>query len=81
MAAILVFFCFHANWPSWPRSKLNILLNFTFGKKKVLVTVGVAFYLKLFRHLHASYMEYSKVQTLKAHKSYKIVLIYANVIV
>ena len=30
MAAILVFFCFHANWPLWPRSRLNILLNFTF---------------------------------------------------
>ena len=25
MAAILVFFCFHANWPFWHRSKLNIL--------------------------------------------------------
>ena len=30
MAAILVFFCFHANWPLWPHSRLNILLNFTF---------------------------------------------------
>ena len=30
MAAILVFFCFHANWPLWPRSRLNILVNFTF---------------------------------------------------
>ena len=30
MAAILVFFCFHANWPLWPCSRLNILLNFTF---------------------------------------------------
>ena len=28
MAAILVFFCFHANWPLWPHSRLNILLNF-----------------------------------------------------
>ena len=27
---ILVFFCFHANWPFWPCSRLNILLNFTF---------------------------------------------------
>ena len=30
MAAILVFFCLIANWPFWPRSSLNILLNFTF---------------------------------------------------
>ena len=30
MAAILVFFCLIANWPFWPRSRLNILLNFTF---------------------------------------------------
>ena len=29
MAAILVFFCLIANWPSWPRSRVNILLNFT----------------------------------------------------
>ena len=32
-------------------------------------------------HFHASYMEYSRMQTLKAHKSYKIVLSYAHVIV
>ena len=30
MAAILVFFCLIANWPFWPRSRLNILFNFTF---------------------------------------------------
>ena len=36
--------------------------------------MGVAFYIKLFTRFHASYMEYSGVQTLKAHKSYKIVL-------
>ena len=41
----------------------------------------MAFYIKLFTHFHASYMEYSRVQTLKAHKSYKIVLSYAHVIV
>ena len=29
-AAILVFFSLIANWPFWPRSRLNILLNFTF---------------------------------------------------
>ena len=43
--------------------------------------MGVAFYIKLLTHFHASYMEYSRVQTLKAHKSYKIVLSYAHVIV
>ena len=46
MAAILVFSCFRANWPLWPRSRLNILVNFTFeseairanfhGKKRIL---------------------------------------------
>ena len=35
MAAILVFFCFHANWPLWPRSRLNILLNFTFESEAI----------------------------------------------
>ena len=35
MAAILVFFCFHANWPIWPCSKLNILLNFTFESEAI----------------------------------------------
>ena len=35
MATILVFFCFHANWPLWPRSKLNIPLNFTFESEAV----------------------------------------------
>ena len=30
MAAILVFFCLIANWPFWPRSRLDFLLNFTF---------------------------------------------------
>ena len=30
---------------------------------------------------HASYMKYSRVQTLKAYKSYKIVLSYVHVIV
>ena len=41
----------------------------------------MAFDVKLFTHFHASYMEYSRVQTSKAHKSYKIVLSYACVIV
>ena len=41
----------------------------------------MAFDVKLFTHFHASYMEFSRVQTLKAHKSYKIVLSYARVIV
>ena len=41
----------------------------------------MAFDVKLFMHFHASYMEYSRVQTSKAHKSYKIVLSYARVIV
>ena len=35
MAAILVFFCFHANCSLWPRSRLNILLNFTFESEAV----------------------------------------------
>ena len=35
MAAILVFFCFHATWPLWPRSKLNILLNFTLESEAI----------------------------------------------
>ena len=43
--------------------------------------VEMAFYIKLFTEFHASYMEYSRVQTLKAHKSYKIVLSYAHDIV
>ena len=30
MAAILVFFCLIANWPFWPRSRLNIILNSRF---------------------------------------------------
>ena len=30
MVDILVFFCLIKNWPFWPRSRLNILLNFTF---------------------------------------------------
>ena len=30
MAAVLESFCLIANWPFWPRSRLNILLNFTF---------------------------------------------------
>ena len=50
-------------------------------RKKVLVLVGVAFDIKLFSHFHVSYMEYSRGQILKAHKSYKIVLSYAHVIV
>ena len=33
MAAISVFFCFHANWPLWPR--LNILSNFTFESEVI----------------------------------------------
>ena len=39
MAAILVFFCFHANWPLWPRSSLNILLNFTFESEAIRVNL------------------------------------------
>ena len=35
MAAILVFFCFHANWPLWLRSRSNILLNFTFESEAI----------------------------------------------
>ena len=35
MAAILVFFCFHANWSLWPRSRLNILWNFTFESEAI----------------------------------------------
>ena len=35
MASILVFFCFHANWPLWPRSRLSILLNFTFESEAI----------------------------------------------
>ena len=34
MAAILVF-CFHANWPLWPRSRLNNPLNFTFESEAI----------------------------------------------
>ena len=30
MAAILVFICLISNWPFWPHSMLNILLNFMF---------------------------------------------------
>ena len=30
-----VFFCFHVNWPLWPRSRLNILLNFTFESEAI----------------------------------------------
>ena len=29
MAANLVFFCLIANWPFWPRSRLNVPLKFT----------------------------------------------------
>ena len=36
MADILVFFCFHANWPLWPRSMLSILLNFTFESEAIM---------------------------------------------
>ena len=35
MTAILVFFCFHANWLLWPRPRLNIFLNFTFESKAI----------------------------------------------
>ena len=35
MAAILVFFCFNANWPLRPRLRLNILLNFTFESQAI----------------------------------------------
>ena len=28
MAAILVFFCFHANWSFWPHSRLNVLFYY-----------------------------------------------------
>jgi len=41
----------------------------------------MAFNIKLFTHFHASYREYSRVQTLRAYKSYKIVISYAHVIV
>ena len=34
-AAILVFFCFHANWSLWPSSRLDILLNFTFESEAI----------------------------------------------
>ena len=30
-----VLFCFHANWPLWPHSRLNILLNFTFENEAI----------------------------------------------
>ena len=45
--------------------------------------VGVAFYIKLFTHAHILMLVTwkSRVQTLKAHKSYKIVLSYTHVIV
>ena len=33
MDAILVFFCLIANWPFWPRSRLNIPSNFTFDSE------------------------------------------------
>ena len=33
MAASLVVFCLIANWPFWPRSRFNILLNFTFERE------------------------------------------------
>ena len=35
MATINVFFCSHANWPLWPCSRLNILLNFTFESEAI----------------------------------------------
>ena len=35
MAAILVFFCFHENWPLWPGLRLNILLNFAFESEAI----------------------------------------------
>ena len=41
----------------------------------------MAFYIELFTHFHASNMEYRKVQTLKAHKSHKIVVSYVHDIV
>ena len=28
MAANLIFFCMHINWPSWPRFRVKIILNF-----------------------------------------------------
>ena len=39
MAAILVFFCLIANWPFWPSSRLNILLNFTFESEAKTVNL------------------------------------------
>ena len=39
MAAILVFFCFQANWPLWPRSRLKILLNFTFESEVIMANL------------------------------------------
>ena len=35
MAVIVVVFCFHANWPLWPPSRLNILLNFLFESEAI----------------------------------------------
>ena len=35
MAVIVVVFCFHTNWPLWPRSRLNIPLNFTFESEAI----------------------------------------------
>ena len=35
MAAISLIFCFHANWPLWPRLRLNILLNFTLESEAI----------------------------------------------
>ena len=35
MAVIVVVFCFHANSPLWPRSRLNIPLNFTFESEAI----------------------------------------------
>ena len=31
-------------------------------RNKVFVLVGIAFYINIFTHVHASYMEYSRVQ-------------------
>ena len=39
MTAILVFFCLIANWPFWPGSRLNILLNFTFKSEAKTVNL------------------------------------------
>ena len=63
-------------------SCIQIVVNLTSGslEKKYFYWWVWPFILN-YSHFHTSYREYSRVQTLKAHKSYKIVLSYAHVIV